>query len=276
MVIDMSHPLATFATLECSSLGNEGKLKWKRGNAKLRKNTIHLSIPAGWTCKPWATKCYTHANPIDGKITDGKEQKFRCYAASMEAVYPNLRKLLWNNYKALAYHAHEPLELYKLLLSTLLPHIKDYYEDHQNLPKVRIFGTSGDFWHENMYLACVAMAKALSPLRVYWYTKAIPLWIKHRNKIPDNLVQNASLGGRFDNLIHKHKLKYAKVVYSFEEAKNLGLPIDKKDELASEHGGPFAIPLHGTQPKGSEASKSLQALKKQGFHGYSKRKTVKP
>jgi len=247
------------------------KLNWRIGNAKLRKNTIHLSIPAGWTCKPWATECYAHASPATGKITDGENQSFRCYAATMESIYPSHRKSLWSNYKALLYHIHEPEKLFRRMLNSVLPHILSYIEDHQSLPKIRIFGTSGDFWHENMYLACLALTSALNPVRVYWYTKAIPFIVKYQHIAPSNLEQNASLGGRYDNLIHEHKLKYAKVVYSFEEAKNLGLPIDKQDELASEPGGPFAIPLHGVQPKGSTASKALQQLKKKGFRGYPKR-----
>ena len=260
------------ATSDALSRGNFPPLIWRQGNAKLRNNTIHISIPAGWSCKSWATECYAHANPETGKITDGKEQKFRCYAASMEAVYPSHRKSLWNNYKRLLYHINEPNKLYNTLLHSVLPIINEYYEEHEHWPKIRIFGTSGDFWHENMYLACLALATFLKDIRVYWYTKAIPLWIKYGHLAPDNLEQNASLGGRFDHLIHEHKLKYARVVFSFKEAYNLGLPIDQRDELASEPGGPFAIPLHGVQPKGSTASKALSKMKKEGFRGYSKRK----
>jgi len=272
MDIHTQNPAVTSVTTDCSSLGNSNQLTWRIGNAKLRKNTIHLSIPAGWTCKPWATECYTHAAPHTGKITDGKQQKFRCYAATMEAVYPSHRKSLWNNYQTLLYNIHDTAKLYNTLLHSVVPIINEYYEEHEHWPKIRIFGTSGDFWHKNMYLACIALATFLKDIRVYWYTKAIPLWIKYNRLIPPNLEQNASLGGRYDHLIYEHNLKYAKVVFSFDQARKLGLPIDKRDELASEPGGSFAIPLHGVQPKGSEASTALQIMKREGFRGYSKRK----
>ena len=249
-------------------------LNWRIANARLRKNTIHLSIPAGWTCKPWAKECYAHASPLNGKITDGKDQTYRCYAASMEAIYPAHRKILWENYQTILYNIHEPNKLYNTLLHSIIPHINEYYEEHEHLPKIRIFGTSGDFFHENFYLACLALAPKLSKIRFYWYTKALPLWIKHTDKVPPNVEQNASMGGRFDNLIHDQNLKYAKVVHSPEEAKTLNLPLDQRDELASEPGGPFAQLLHGTQRKGSPAAKALQLLKKKGIRGYTKKKNA--
>jgi hypothetical protein len=266
-------PHATYVTTSTYSKATTPRdLIWRRGNAKLRKNTIHLSVPAGHTCKPWATKCFTFADKETGKITDGKHQEFRCYAASMESRYPAHRKSLWNNYHILNEHKHDPEEVYKTLLSSVLPYIHEHQKEYEQDPKIRIFGTSGDFWHENIYKGCLALASALNPIRVYWYTKSIPFIIKYQNIEPPNLEQNASIGGRYDHFIELFGLKSAKVVHSYEEAYNLGLPIDQRDELASEAGGSFAILLHGTQPKGSNAAKALQQLKKKGFHGYSKRK----
>ena len=262
---------ATFATSSISSEEKQQVLTWRRGNAKLRSNTIHLSIPAGHTCKPWATKCLTHADKDTGKITDGAEQEFRCYAATMEAVYSKHRASLWENYQILHDNIQSVPKLHLSLHDSLLPHVINYTEEHESFPKVRMFGTSGDFFHVNLYKACLHLARSMAPLRIYWYTKAIPFWVNAIQYIPENLEQNASLGGRFDGLIYDQNLKYARVVYSFEEAARLGLPIDKRDELASEPGGSFAIPIHGVQPKGSAASKALQQLKKKGFHGYSKK-----
>ena len=260
------------ATKRNSSSYKLKPLKWRKGNAKLRDDTIHLSIPAGWTCRPWATECLAFAQPESGKITDGKEQKFRCYAATMEAIYPAHRDSLWDNYDTIASVISDPIETYNTLLNSLIPEIMKYQAEHNTQPKIRIFGTSGDFFHKNLYIACLALAQAIDPIRIYWYTKAIPLWIKYKDKITTpNLEQNASLGGRFDNLIWEHKLKYARVVYSPKEAKQLSLPIDKRDELASNAGGPFAILLHGTQPKGSVASKALSKLRKEGIGGYSRK-----
>ena len=76
-----------------------------------------------------------------------------------------------------------------------------------------------------------------------------------------------------DHLIDKYNLKYAQVVFSEEEAEQLGLEIDHDDSHAYENNKPFALLLHGIQPAGSVAS---QALKKLGGIGgqssYSKAK----
>ena len=77
------------------------------------------------------------------------------------------------------------------------------------------------------------------------------------------------MGGKYDYLIHKGYFKrYAIVVNSVNEAYSLGIlhrnkpyEIDKDDSSCLKN-EPFALLLHGTQPKGSKASKALQAIKK--------------
>jgi hypothetical protein len=64
-------------------------------------------------------------------------------------------------------------------------------------------------------------------------------------KIPANFIITASYGGTNDDLIAKHKMKYAKVVSSKYEAKKLGLEIDKDDSHAAFGKKPFAVLLHG-------------------------------
>jgi hypothetical protein len=68
------------------------------------------------------------------------------------------------------------------------------------------------------------------------------------DKVLRNFVLTASFGGRYDNLIEQHKLKYAKVVYSVEQAKELNLAIDHDDTHAYLTNESFALLLHGTQP----------------------------
>ena len=60
------------------------------------------------------------------------------------------------------------------------------------------------------------------------------------------------------------------VVFSEEEAEQKGLEIDHDDAHALGKKS-FALLLHGTQPKGSEASKALQVLRKAGKGGYSQK-----
>ena len=80
--------------------------------------------------------------------------------------------------------------------------------------------------------------------------------------LPENLVLTASRGGKFDNLIDVAGWKEAVVVYSEEEAEQLGLEIDHDDTHAAFGKEDFALLIHGTQPKGSAASIALQKLKK--------------
>jgi len=85
------------------------------------------------------------------------------------------------------------------------------------------------------------------------------------------------MGGRYDALIHKHRLRYARVVFSEAEAEAEGLEIDHDDSLAADpYHGPFALLLHGTQPPKSEASKALVQLRRKGWQGYSKATKAAP
>ena len=83
----------------------ETLLKFGEPNAKLKKMLKKLSLklktftlPAGHTC-PGANECLSRADRITGKIKDGPNTLFRCFAASAEAVYPSLRKMVWHNFE---------------------------------------------------------------------------------------------------------------------------------------------------------------------------------
>ena len=93
--------------------------------------------------------------------------------------------------------------------------------------------------------------------------------LKDEKVIPSNFKLNASKGGKFDSLIDKHKLKYAEVVFSEQEAIDKNLDIDHDDTHAFLQDKPFALLLHGVQPKGSKASDALKALNGKG--SYSKK-----
>ena len=80
------------------------KLKFSYGNSKLRKLSVRESVkvaafdlPAGWSC-PAADICFSKADKTTGKITDGENCMFRCYAASTEALYSRTRELRWHNF----------------------------------------------------------------------------------------------------------------------------------------------------------------------------------
>ena len=79
----------------------------------------------------------------------------------------------------------------------------------------------------------------------------------------------ASYGGRKDELIETHELRYAKVVFSEDEAAGLGLEIDHDDTHAADmdtRDESFALLIHGPQPKGSDAGKAMRALKGNGSY----------
>ena len=129
----------------------------------------------------------------------------------------------------------------------------------------------GDFFNQKYFNAWVAVAK-LNPTKTFYaYTKSLPYWIAQLDNIPSNLILNASRGTRVDNLIDQYNLKVAEVVFSVTEAEDKNLPIDHNEYYAINNTGNFALLLHGTQPKNSEASEALKAMKKLGVDfGYTR------
>lgn len=233
-------------------------LKFGRGNAKLGKDTYTFSIPSGYTC-PFAKDCLSKSDRKTGKIKDGPHTQFRCFSASQETLYPNVRESRWNNFELLK-KARTAIGMFNLLYDSLPTKAK----------KVRIH-VSGDFFSQAYFDAWCAVAVSKPNILFYAYTKALPYWLARKKDIPANLVLTASYGGTNDNLIIEHDLRYSKVVFSEDEAKMRQLPIDHDDSHASNPGGSFALLVHGIQPAGSEASKAVSALKKKGLGFYSRK-----
>lgn len=241
-------------------------LTFHRGNSKLSKKVWHTSLPSGFTC-PFANLCLSKANRKTGKITDGQNTEIRCFSASQEALFPTVRNDRWNNFDLL--RGLDFTGMYNLILLSL--------PEQAEIIRIHV---AGDFFNQNHFNAWLAIAEDNPHILFYAYTKSIPFWLKHReNKIlppwsagPDNFVLTASYGGRHDNLIELNQLKYSKIVFSKEEARQLGLKIDTTDGYAmKKSSGGFALLLHGVQPAGSQASKELQILKSQNEYGYGKK-----
>jgi hypothetical protein len=230
-------------------------LTFGKGNAKLDKQIATFSLPAGHSC-PGASQCLALANRQTGKITDGKNQTFRCFAASQEASFPSVRKSRWHNFDSLKKLSREAMA--DLILESL-----------PDAPIVRVH-VSGDFFSESYFLAWTDVAKATPGTRFYAYTKSILFWQRNVAQVPANLILTASEGGKFDSAING--FKRATVVYSEEQAAALGLEIDHDDSHAYDGQESFALLLHGTQAKGTVAAKALSALKLQGIGGYSAKK----
>ena len=92
------------------------------------------------------------------------------------------------------------------------------------------------------------------------------------------MIFTASRGGREDYLIEKHNLREAVVVFSEREAYDKGLEIDHDDSHAARpslRNQSFALLIHGTQPKNTDAAKALQVLRKNNVkHSYSRGKKL--
>lgn len=234
------------------------RLRFGRGNAKLDSAIFTFSLPAGHSC-PFADACKSKANRQTGRITDGPNTEFRCYAASMEARHSSVRNSRWRNFEALrACRSKE--EMVQLILDSLTPYA-GYVRIHD----------SGDFFSLDYFDAWVEVARSRPHTVFYAYTKALPYWVKRMEKIPENLVLTASYGGTHDALIEEHGLRFAKVVYSQDQAAALGLEIDYDDSHAMRPGPSFALLIHGTQPAGTVAGKAVAALRAEGEFGHGER-----
>jgi hypothetical protein len=231
-------------------------LKFGIGNAKWGKAIHTFTLPSGYTC-PGASACLTRANKETGKITDGANQTFRCFAASSESRYKNVRNLAWFNLELLKKNNTESLATD--LIQASLP---------VGASVIRIH-VGGDFFSESYFRAWINVAVSNPGIKFYAYTKSLPLWVSalSRNLIPDNFRLTASEGGKHDALIAQHNLKTSKVVFSIEEAMVLGLEMDHDDSHAYNHGASFALLIHGGQAAGSAAGVTMRALKGVGSYG---------
>jgi hypothetical protein len=184
------------------------------------------NLPAGHSC-PAALECLAKADKETGRLTKGKDQLFKCYAAVTER-FPSVRSRVWCNFDAV--RGKGTNEIFEVI-STALP-IK---------AKIVRIHAGGDFFSQAYFDAWIMLANSRPEVTFYAYTKSVQYWVARLNTIPDNLMLNASFGGIFDHLIDQHQLKYAKVVWSEQEAQDLGLQIDTDDRLAAYGSESFAL-----------------------------------
>lgn len=218
------------------------KLTFSTGNTKLLElqnskgcKVTSFDLPAGHTC-PASDECQSFADKVTGKITDGNNCKFRCYAASMEARYSASRKAHWRNYEAIA-SCKTSDEMANLILSELPKDVKI----------VRIHA-SGDFFNRKYFMAWVKVAEVRTDIRFFGYTKVLP-YVKYSK--PDNFRLQYSFGGKMDSKVTCEPVAY--VVKNIAEAIKRNLqpaciddPSDDFDFIME--GKTFALVIHGTQP----------------------------
>ena len=255
-------------------------LKYSKANSKLEeliqvvelrqflegeRKVYSLDLLSGFSC-PFAKDCLSKVVENDGKRTlvDGPHTLFRCFSASQEVQYTNTYNLRKRNFEAVK--GLSVVEMFEAIRAAM----------PKNLGICRIH-VAGDFFSQNYFDAWVMMAKAHPDRLFYAYTKSLTYWLRRRDDIPENLVLTASFGGRLDNKIETEKLRSSVVVYSVQEAIDKGLEIDHTDEHAaipSTRDQDFALLIHGTQPKGSDAAAAIKELKAKNVKFSYSRKVV--
>lgn len=228
--------------------------KLKKLEKKLRKKVYSFSMLSGHNC-PYAKNCLSKAVLTDDglKIEDGKDTEFRCYSASEEVLYKAV--YLQRKYNSdLVKSCGNKIKAIEDLLGSSIPEKADYIRVH----------VAGDFITLNYFIAWMNVARNNPNKTFYAYTKSLPFWVSQKDKIPENFILTASYGGKADDLIEKHNLRYAKVVGTAYEAKKLKLPIDFDDSYAAKKGGSFSLIVHGQQKKGSRFARIVAKNKKKG------------
>jgi hypothetical protein len=249
-------------------------LNFTKGNAKLGKQTLIFNLPAGKTC-PGALYCKSFAVvDANGKrtIQDGDQTQFRCFAASSEVQYD----AVYNN------RARNLELIVDAIQNGTAPGFSVGPADliHNSIQESRTKKTqlvriheSGDFFSGAYLDAWIQVAQRNPDLKFYCYSKSLQLFLNF--KMPANFYMTASYGGKWDHLIDEGFFnRYAKVFMTEEDANNAGLEVDHDDSHCFGD-KPFALLVHGTQPKGSEWGKAIRLRRStQQFSGYSKKLTV--
>ena len=230
-----------------------------------KRKIYSLDLLSGYSC-PFAKACLSKA--VDGQnygrhIVDGPENEFRCFSASQEVQYTNVYNSRKHNFDTLR----------GLHLNDMIHRLDQDMPDNLGICRIHV---AGDFFNSDYMFAWINMAMIHTDRLFYAYTKSLKYWVKYREYVDllDNFVLTASFGGRDDNMIAEHNLRSAKVVFSEAEAGDLD--IDHDDSHAARpslKNQDFALMLHGTQPKGTEAAEALKTLKRNNVrHSYSKNK----
>lgn len=252
-------------------------LKFSAANAKIRdlaevagvkpylankRKVYSFDLLSGHNC-PYAKDCLSKAveTPEGRRIEDGKHTQFRCFSASQEVLFTNLYNLRKANTEILTVSARDGYLVGATALLAAIP---------RNAGVIRVH-VGGDF-NTSVYLQTwLEVAKRRPDLLIYAYTKSLPFVVKHQRLIDSlpNFVITASYGGKRDELIEKHNMRFAVVVKSEAEAAELGLPIDHDDSHAADptmKGVSFALLVHGPQKAGSDWGKAMKALRGVGSY----------
>ena len=213
------------------------------------KKVYSFDILSVHSC-PFANECLSKVveTPTGFRIKDGPNTEFRCFSASQEVIYTNVRKLRSANFS----------ELRGLTTEQMVSKLLDAMPKNLGVCRVHV---AGDFFNQNYFNAWLSVALANPDKLFYAYTKSLPYWVNMIGMIPENFVLTASRGGRKDDMIEAYGLRSVKVVFHPSETI---LEIDHTDEHAANpetRDQDFALLIHGVQPKGSAAGTAIKVLK---------------
>lgn len=240
-------------------------LHFSKGNAKLGTHTLIFNLPAGKTC-PGAMFCKSFAVvDSNGKrtIADGPHTEFRCFAASSEVQYDAVFINRAENLQTIVQYLSIGIEHAAQQMNVALQHHRT-----RKTELVRIH-ESGDFFSIAYLQAWIQVAIMNPDLKFYCYSKSLEFFMDQA--LPSNFYLTASYGGKFDHLIEQGCFpRYSKVFMTDADANAAGLEVDHDDSHCF-GSKPFALLVHGTQPKGSAWGAAIRARRKQKqFSGYSK------
>jgi hypothetical protein len=233
------------------------------GNADARGYSF--SLPSGHTCGNLARTCLTFANRTTGTITRGKDAEFFCFSALNE-TRPIVRAARWHNYDLLlklwSYAGTDHIDIANLILEAL--------PANADLIRVHVGGEYPATAMGREYMRAWFHVAKVTGIHVYSYTKNVETYLEIRDEKPDNFNMTISVGGMRDDLIAKHNLKHARVIFHPDQAN--GMPIDHNDINAVFGDHSFNLLLHGTQPAGSAAGAAIKRLKQENVKfSYSKK-----
>ena len=227
--------------------------KLKKLEARLGKRLYTISLKAGYSC-PGANLCFAKYDARAESIIDGKDAQFRCFAASLEAVFKGFEANNQWNFDLVRKSVNE-----QGMFETIVESIRAL----KNPGIIRVH-VSGDYFSAAYFRAWMRAAAEFPLINFYSYTKSIHILNECLEFIPSNFSITCSEGGKFDHLI-SNRFKTAKVVFSIEAAAVLGMEIDHDDYHAAIGKKSFALLLHGSQASGTEASRAWQINKKLKF-----------
>ncbi len=245
-------------------------LGFSKNNAKLE--WPYFSLPAGYTC-PFATVCKNFPAKWEGPVKGGKWKKpasweknikpgpqaeIMCYAARAQGQYPGANIQAFKNLDLLK-RVKTKEKMANLIIKSM------EYHGLANTDILRIH-EAGDFFSQDYLDAWIEVAKKMPQTLFYAYTVSLPYYMARKNSLPKNFKVIASMDKHNEKFIMDNGLRYSRVVGTEEEARVLGLPIDVDDSIAWGSDDSFALVIHGSQPKGSEAAETLKQNRKSGLY----------